>query len=197
MLTFSFLVPRQFGELSACVIARAARDSGVGRDAATRCDTRLMLLAARSSSNGGLALLRARVQAPALHTSAARLIHPELRPSDVTSIAMKRKLVAKQRASRGADALATAAEGEREPAPAGPAPGIGAWLGANMAAGFAMALGFSAVAVLFRVVFGADAGGDTARREAWLDRAGEAAAAAAATQASTQLSPAREETETS
>ena len=82
-------------------------------------------------------------------------------------------------------------------APGQPGTGIGAWLGANMAAGFAMALGFSAVAVLFRVVFGADAGGDTARREAWLDRAGEAAAAAAATQASTQLSPAREETETS
>jgi hypothetical protein len=51
---------------------------------------------------------------------------------------------------------------------------MASWLGANMLSGFAMALGFSAVAILARVIFGDDRGDAT--REAWLDAADAAAA---------------------
>ena len=116
-----------------------------------------------------------------LFAAPSRGIHAELKPEEVASKAMRRKLVAK-RARAVADAaaadapLATTAQPEAEdPRAAGGVPGgMASWLGANMLSGFAMALGFSAVAILARVIFGDDRGDAT--REAWLDAADAAAA---------------------
>ena len=116
-----------------------------------------------------------------LPATPSRGIHAELRPEEVASKAMRRKLVAK-RARAAADAaaadapLATTAQAEAEDprVPGGVPGGMASWLGANMLSGFAMALGFSAVAILARVIFGDDRGDDT--RLAWLDAADAAAA---------------------
>ena len=121
--------------------------------------------------------------AGAAGATGVRFIHPELRPEEVASKAMRRKIAARRRADTGAlAAAAEAPQAEVEAASAGAAAGGGtgvfAWLGANVLSGFAMALGFSAVALLARAIVGA-AGTGTGADDAWL-RAAESAAAAQA-----------------
>jgi hypothetical protein len=111
-----------------------------------------MLLGARSS-------LRSRLAVPPL-LQYVRGIHAPLRPDDVSSKAMRRKLVAKERAR-------AVVPQQQEPSAAAPyhdssqgqlpPPTLGSWFAANALAGFSMALAFSLVGLVVRVVFGEEA----------------------------------------
>jgi len=102
--------------------------------------------------------LRSRLAVPPL-LQYVRGIHAPLRPDDVSSKAMRRKLVAKERARAVVPQQEPSAAAQYHDSSQGqlPPPTLGSWFAANALAGFSMALAFSLVGLVVRVVFGEEA----------------------------------------
>lgn len=112
------------------------------------------------------AILRAPIRAPVRHAhrlpDAADVpkIHGELRVEDVSSKAMRKKLLAKQRASAAEETPAPLAHASLPPPPppgASEQPSFASAIASNALSGFVMTLAFVGVLMLARVVFGEEA----------------------------------------